>query len=150
MWNFNLSWLNIWANLLYTCSQKLRRYLKVETLLTIIFVLVDDWYRQKRIHLLKGKPAFGHSEVITLFLAMDYFPFPAETQCLDFIPENYLPLFPQTPDLKTANLRHRSCWTSNRCQLLVISGAKRRVILPAALIMVSVLAVQWSISAINW
>ena len=73
----------------------------VETLLTIIFVLVDDWYRQKRIHLLKGKPAFGHSEVITLFLAMDYFPFPAETQCLDFIPENYLPLFPQTPDLKS-------------------------------------------------
>ena len=101
MWNFNLSWLNIWANLLYTCSQKLRRYLKVETLLTIIFVLVDDWYRQKRIRLLKGKPAFDHSEVITLFLAMDYFPFPAETQCLDFIPENYLPLFPQTPDLKS-------------------------------------------------
>jgi hypothetical protein len=27
----------------------------VETLLTIIFVLVDDWYQQNGVHLLKGK-----------------------------------------------------------------------------------------------
>jgi len=55
---------------------------------------VNDWYRQKEIHLLKGKrgiqPAFGYH----FSLGMDYFPFPAEARLLGFIPENYLPLFP--------------------------------------------------------
>ena len=58
----------------------------VETLLTIILVQVDDWYQQSGVRLLKGKrgakPRFSDSEVITLLLAMDYFPFPGETQFL--------------------------------------------------------------------
>ena len=47
-------------------------------LLTIIFVLVDDWYQVRGIRLLKGKPGakpeFSNSEVITLLLAMDFIP----------------------------------------------------------------------------
>jgi hypothetical protein len=74
----------------------------VETLFTIIFVLVDDWYQEYGIHLLEGKrgakPHFSDSEVITLLPAMDYFPFPGETQFLGFIRANYLTLFPKLLD----------------------------------------------------
>ena len=42
----------------------------IETLFTIVFVLVDDWYRAYAVYLLKGKrgakPEFSDSEVITL------------------------------------------------------------------------------------
>jgi hypothetical protein len=83
----------------------------VETLLTIVFVLVDDWYQQHGVCLLKGKrgakPEFSDSEVITLLLAMDYFPFPGETQFLGFIRANHLHLFPQLVDQSQFNRRAR-------------------------------------------
>lgn len=83
----------------------------VETLLTIILVLVDDWYQQSGVRLLKGKrgdkPRFSDSEVITLLLAMDYFPFPGETQFLGFIRANYSPLFPHLLDQSQFNRRAR-------------------------------------------
>jgi len=64
-----------------------------ETLLTIIYVLVDDWYQHVGRRLLKGKrgakPIFSDSEVITLLLVMDFLPFPGETQFLGFIRANY-------------------------------------------------------------
>jgi hypothetical protein len=84
----------------------------VETLLTIILVLVDDWYQQSGVRLLKGKrgnkPRFSDSEVITLLLAMDYFPFPGETQFLGFIRANYSPLFPHLLDQSQFNRRARA------------------------------------------
>ena len=44
----------------------------ISDLLTIIYVLVDDWYQQEGMKLLKGKagqkPTFTDSEVITLIL----------------------------------------------------------------------------------
>jgi hypothetical protein len=60
-----------------------------ETLLIIIFVLVDDWY-QKEEKSLKGvspgaKPEMSDSEILTLALLMDYLPFPGETQFIGFI-----------------------------------------------------------------
>lgn len=83
----------------------------VETLLTIILVLVDDWYQQSGARLLKGKrgdkPRFSDSEVITLLLAMDYFPFPGETQFLGFIRANYSSLFPHLLDQSQFNRRAR-------------------------------------------
>lgn len=82
-----------------------------ELLLTAIFVLVDDWYQQEGIHLLQGKrgvkPQFSDSEVITLLLAMDYFPFPGETQFLGFIRANYLALFPSLIAQSQFNRRAR-------------------------------------------
>lgn len=81
-------------------------------LLTIIFVLVDDWYRIKGKHLLQGKPGarpeFTDSEVITLMLAQDYIPYPSETQYLAFIRANYLPLFPRLIDQSQFNRRARN------------------------------------------
>jgi len=82
-----------------------------ETLLVTIYVLVDDWYQNEGSRLLKGKrgakPVFSDSEVITLLLAMDYLPFPGETQFLGFIRANYLPLFPNLLDQSQFNRRAR-------------------------------------------
>jgi hypothetical protein len=82
-----------------------------ETLLTIIYVLVDDWYQHSGRRLLKGKrgakPIFSDSEGITLLLAMDYLPFPGETQFLGFIRANYLRLFPELVDQSQFNRRVR-------------------------------------------
>jgi hypothetical protein len=56
----------------------------ITDLLTNIFVLVDDLYQEHGQQLLHGKvgskPEFTDSEVITLLLAMDFMPFPSETQ----------------------------------------------------------------------
>ncbi len=69
-----------------------------ETLIVIIFVLVDDWYQ------LEGKAFRGKvpgakaimcdSEILTLALMMDYLPFPGETQFIGFIRANYGSWFP--------------------------------------------------------
>ena len=81
-------------------------------LLTIIFVLVDDWYQAHGIRYLKGKPGakpeFSDSEVITLLLAMDFIPFPSETQFVGFMRANYLALFPRLIDQSQFNRRARS------------------------------------------
>jgi hypothetical protein len=48
----------------------------LESLLTIIYVLVDDWYQAKGQALLHGKPGikptFSDSEMLTLMLAQDF------------------------------------------------------------------------------
>ncbi|HYH02394.1 MAG TPA: IS982 family transposase, partial [Bacillota bacterium] len=53
-------------------------------LFTIIFVLVDDWYKREGYKLRRGKagtkPEFTGSEMITLMLAQEFIPFPSETQ----------------------------------------------------------------------
>ena len=84
----------------------------IETLLTIIFVLVDDWYQTQGVLLLQGKrgakPRFSDSEVIPLVLAMDFIPFPSETQFLHFIRANYRALFPQLLSQSQFNRRARA------------------------------------------
>jgi hypothetical protein len=84
----------------------------VETLLTVIFVLVDDWYQAHAGRLLSGKrgakPTFSDSELITLLLAMDYFPYPGETQYLEYMRANHLPLFPKLVDQSQFNRRARA------------------------------------------
>ena len=83
----------------------------METILTIIYVLVDDWYEAKGNKLLKGKvgrkPTFKDSEVITLMLACDFIPYPGELQFLSFIRANYLALFPDLVDQSQFNRRAR-------------------------------------------
>ena len=82
-----------------------------ESLLVIIFVLVDDWYRQEG-EILKGKlagakPEMSDSEILTLALIMDYLPFPGETQYIGFIRANYGRWFPQLLDRSQFNRRLR-------------------------------------------
>lgn len=82
------------------------------TLLTITYVLVDDWYIENAPRLLKGKagakPVFSDSEVMTLMLAQDFLCFESETQFLSFMRANYLPLFPKLCDQSQFNRRARS------------------------------------------
>ena len=81
-------------------------------LLTIIFVLVDDWYQDYGHKFLNGKvgkkPVFKDSEVITLMLAHDFIPYPGETQYVEFIRANYLVLFPKLVDQSQFNRRARA------------------------------------------
>lgn len=88
-------------------------------LLTIIFVLVDDWYQHHGIKLLKGKagakPVFTDSEVITLMIAQDFIPYPGETQYIEFMRANHLPCFPSCwiRASSIGVLAHYGCWSSN-------------------------------------
>jgi len=82
-----------------------------ESLLTIIFVLVDDWYQQHGYRLRPQLPgaavSLSESEILTLLLAMDYFPYPGEAQFLGFIRANHLALFPQLLEQSQFNRRAR-------------------------------------------
>jgi hypothetical protein len=84
----------------------------IETLLTIIYVLVDEWYKSKGPALLKGKPgvkpAFSDSEVITLMLVEDFIPYPGEKQFIGYIRANHLALFPKLLTQAQFNRRARS------------------------------------------
>ena len=84
----------------------------ISDILTIIFVLVDDWYQAEGVKLLRGKPGkkpeFTDSEVITLMLAQDYIPYPSETQYIEFIRANHLDMFPKLIDQSQFNRRARA------------------------------------------
>jgi hypothetical protein len=86
--------------------------ISISDVLTIIFVLVDDWYQTYGIQYLTSKagakPIFTDSEVITLMLAQDYIPFPSETQFIGFVRANYLELFPKLIDQSQFNRRARA------------------------------------------
>lgn len=83
----------------------------VETLLTIIYVLVDDWYQTKGQRYMQGKvgrkPTFSDSEVITLMIAQDYIPYPAERQFIGYMRANHLSLFPTLLSQSQFNRRSR-------------------------------------------
>lgn len=85
--------------------------ISIPELLTIIYVLVDDWYQLHGVNLLKGKagqkPTFSDSEVMTLMLAHDYIPYPSEAQYVEFMRSNYLDLFPKLLDQSQFNRRAR-------------------------------------------
>ena len=51
------------------------------------------------------KLSFSDSEVMSLLLAMYYFPCPGETQFLGFIQANYLSLFPKLLEPSQFNRR---------------------------------------------
>jgi hypothetical protein len=75
-------------------------------------VLVDDWYQEYASDYRKGrpgkKPDFRDSEVMTVLIAMDFIPYPSETQYLAFLRANHLDLFPKLLDQSQFNRRARS------------------------------------------
>jgi hypothetical protein len=83
----------------------------IVSLLTTIYVMVDDWYKGKGHALLKGKPGakptFTDSEMMTLMLAQDFIPYPGETQYVGFIRANYRREFPHLVDPSQSNRRAR-------------------------------------------
>ena len=86
--------------------------ISIPDLLTIIYVLVDDWYQNEGHLYLKGKPGakpvFSDSEMITLMVAQDFIPYPGETQYVGYVRANHLSLFPQLVDQSQFNRRARN------------------------------------------
>lgn len=82
--------------------------------LTIILVLVDDWYIAKGQQFMQGKPGmkpeFRDSEILTLLLAQDFIPYPGETQFVGYIRANHLREFPKLVDQSQYNRRARQLW----------------------------------------
>ena len=83
----------------------------METLLTITYVLVDDWYQVAGPQLLRGKvgkkPIFSDSEVLTLMLAMDILSYESERRFYRYLRANYRYLFPKMVDRSQFNRRAR-------------------------------------------
>ncbi|MEH2361529.1 MAG: hypothetical protein V7K58_17805 [Nostoc sp.] len=52
-------------------------------------------------------PRFTDSEMLTLLIAIDFFPYPGEQQFLGFVRANYLSLFPKLLDQSQFNRRAR-------------------------------------------
>lgn len=81
-------------------------------LLTVIYVLVDDWYQANGEKLTKGKvgskAVFSDSEMLTLMLAQDYIPYPGERQYIGYIRANYGREFPQLVEQSQYNRRARA------------------------------------------
>ncbi len=80
-------------------------------LMTMLYVLIDDWYcdhRQRDGAMKPGpRPALAESEVLTILLAMDIVPFPSERGFLAFLRANYGSLFPHLPDQSQFNRQAR-------------------------------------------
>ena len=86
----------------------------LEELLTVLFVLVDEWYQAEGKALLKGKvgrkPIFTDSEVMTLMIGMDLLPFPSERGFLAYMRAHYHALFPKLQDQSQFNRRARGLY----------------------------------------
>ena len=86
----------------------------LESLMTIIYVLVDDWYQAEGKMLLRGKagskPEFSDSEMLTLMVMQDFVPYAGETQYIGYIRANYLSAFPKLVDQSQYNRRSRGLW----------------------------------------
>ena len=82
-----------------------------ESLLVIVFVLVDDWYQSQKKSAKRqtsgAKAEMSDSEIMTLGLMMDYIPFPGETQFVNFIRANYGQWFPHLLERSQFNRRLR-------------------------------------------
>jgi hypothetical protein len=79
-------------------------------LMVTVFVIVDDWYLQQ-VPASPTRPGvkakMSDSEILTLALLMDYWPFPGETQFLGLIRANYREWFPYLLDQSQFNRRLR-------------------------------------------
>ncbi len=80
--------------------------------LTVLFVLVDDWYQTEGVHLrhrtVGVKPDLSDSEMLTLMLAVDRLEFTSARRCRAFIQANYLQLFPRLLTQSQFNRRARA------------------------------------------
>lgn len=84
-----------------------RQLVDIETVFTLVYLIVDDWVKQHPRHTVGRKASFSDSEVLTLVLMMDFIPYPSERQYLAFIRANYLSLFPKLLDQSQFNVRAR-------------------------------------------
>jgi hypothetical protein len=83
----------------------------VEDLYTVVYILVNDWYRNIGQFLLPShvgdQPDFTDSEMLTVMLGIDFFEFTSERRYLEFVRANYLTLFPRLLSQSQFNRRAR-------------------------------------------
>ena len=81
-------------------------------MLTILYVLVDDWHQTQTVHHHRAtpgrKPALRVRATVTILLAMDRVPLPSEQGFLAFLRANHPTLFPQLPALSHVNRHARA------------------------------------------
>lgn len=102
-----------------------------ESLLVIIFVLVDDWHKSEEKFCSRKSPGakttMSDSEIITLALIMDYLPFPGESQFIGFIRANYRQWFPTLLERSQFNRRDAKTRTQNGDSQKNMGWAVRRI-----------------------
>ena len=87
-------------------------YIDTETLITVVYFMVDNWYLTKGHKHLKGKlgrkPAFTDSEMITFMILKEFLQFSSERKFMGFMHGNYSDLFPDMVDQSQFNRRSRA------------------------------------------
>ncbi len=87
-------------------------YIDTETLITVVYFMVDNWYLAKGHKYLKGKlgrkPEFTDSEMITFMILKEFLQFSSERKFMGFMHGNYSDMFPDMVDQSQFNRRSRA------------------------------------------
>ena len=87
-------------------------YIDTETLITVIYFIVDEWYLTEGFRYLIGKPGrkpeFADSEMITFMILKEFLQLKAERKFLGFMHGNYSDMFPDMVDQSQFNRRSRA------------------------------------------
>ncbi len=87
-------------------------YIDTETLITVVYLMVDDWYIAKGHKYLEGKlgrkPEFTDSEMITFMVLKEFLQFSSERKFIGFMRGNYSHMFPDMVDQSQFNRRSRA------------------------------------------
>jgi len=87
-------------------------YIDLETLITAIYFIVDEWYHTEGCKYLIGKvgkkPEFTDSELMTFVILKEFLQFRSERKFLGFMHGNYLEVFPDMVDQSQFNRRSRA------------------------------------------
>ena len=87
-------------------------YMDTETLITLVYFMVDNWYLAKGHNYLKGKPGrkpeFTDSEMITFMILKEFLQFSSERKFMGFMHGNYSDMFPDMVDQSQFNRRSRA------------------------------------------
>ena len=106
--------------------------ISMSDMLTVMYVLVDDWWRGQPARPAKRGPqaVCSDSEVLTLMLAQDLVPFPGEAQFLGYVRANHRDLFPRLLTQSQFNRRSRGLRLELECfrrEVLARLGVLREV-----------------------
>lgn len=89
-------------------KQSSEHLVDVETLFTVVYMLVDDWFLEHPRKRVGRKAVFSDSEVVSLMLMIDFLPFASERQFLAYIRANHLALYPELLDQSQFNVGART------------------------------------------
>ena len=87
-------------------------YIDIETLITAVYFIIDEWYRTEGCKYLIGKvgkkPEFTDSELMTFVILKEFLQLKSERKFLGFMHGNYLEMFPDIVDQSQFNRRSRT------------------------------------------